>query len=319
MNEKNITCWVITEGMIGTQNQCVGVAEALHLDPVIKTITLKQPWKLFSPWLKFETKHSFIPPLSTGPDEPWPDLLIASGRKSVAAARYIKKQSDGKTFTVQIQDPKTSPDQFDLVAVPHHDSLRGDNVVVTHGAPNRLTPARLEEAKTQFAPLFKDKKTPRIAVLIGGNSRTHTLPPVIMKKLVTALSKLDGYLMVTASRRTGEENLQILQHGLQEKDAFIWDGTGENPYLGMLAWADHILVTADSVSMISDAATTGKPVHVIPLEGHSPRFDRFHTHMQDIGATRLFTGHLESWTYEPIHDAATIANAITTAMQKMYR
>ncbi len=319
MNGKNITCWVITEGMIGTQNQCVGVAEALHLDPVIKIITLKQPWKLLSPWLGFEIKHSFIPPLSTRPDKTWPDLLITSGRKSVAAARYIKKQSGGKTFTVHIQDPKISPHQFDLVAVPHHDGLRGNNVVVTHGAPNRLTPARLEDAKTQFSSLFKETKTPRIAVLIGGNSRTHTLTPAIMQKLVTDLNKLDGYLMVTASRRTGEENLKILQDGLKEKPAFIWDGSGENPYLGMLAWADHILVTADSVSMISDAATTGKPVHVIPLDGHSARFDLFHTHMQDVGVTRPFTGTLESWTYEPIQDTATVANAITTAMQKMYR
>lgn len=312
MNIKNLNCWVITEGMIGTQNQCVGVAEALGVTPKILQVHLRQPWKTFSPWLGLECSASF----SNGLTPPWPDLLIAAGRKSVAAARYIKKKSGGRTFTVQLQDPKTAPHQFDLVAVPHHDTLRGNNVIVTHGAPNRLTTNKLDQARDAFSNKFKKLSSPRTAVLIGGNSRTHRLTPSIMKNLVRQLRTLNGSLMVTASRRTGEENLNILQEGLKDTNAYIWDGTGDNPYFGMLGWADHILVTADSVSMLSDAGTTGKPVHMIELEGYSKRFDRFHQHLQDIGVIRLFTGNLGNWDYEPLNDAQMVANAITEAMQK---
>jgi mitochondrial fission protein ELM1 len=314
MNTQKLTCWIITEGMIGTQNQCVGVAESLGLDPVIKTISLKQPWKTLTPWLGLERDCTFTESL-TGP---WPDLLISSGRKAIAASRYIKKQSNGETFTVHIQDPKCNPDDFDLIAVPYHDRLRGRNVIVTHGAPNRLTPEKLAAAHAEFANPFNTLPLPRIAVLIGGNSRTHTMTTGIMRDLVEQLKQIKGSLMITASRRTGEENLKILQDGLKGTDAYIWDETDDNPYHGMLAWADHILVTADSVSMLSDAGTTGKPVHVIPLEGSSPRFNKFHTHMQDINVSRFFDGNLERWAYEPLNDAEVVANAIKEAMQKRY-
>ena len=189
MHKKNLNCWVVTEGMAGTENQCLGVVEALGLEAKIIQIGLRQPWKTLSPWLGFEGSYSFTKPLTP----PWPDLLIAAGRKSVAASRYIKKQSGGKTFTVQLQDPKTAPGQFDLVAVPHHDTLRRENVILTHGAPNRLTHEKLNQARQEFAPQFETLKAPRIAVLIGGNSRTHKLTSDIMKQLVGQLKNLEAY------------------------------------------------------------------------------------------------------------------------------
>ena len=306
ITQDDFTCWVITEGMVGTENQCLGVAEALGLQPQVFKIGLRQPWKTLSPWLGFEQSCTFTPALAP----PWPDLLIAAGRKSVAASRYIKKQSGGKTFTVQLQDPKTSASQFDLVAVPHHDTLRGDNVIVTHGAPNRITTKKLEEARAKFASLFTDLPTPRVAVLIGGDSRTHKLTREITDKLTHQLQNLDVGLMVTTSRRTGEENTKILRTGLKGANSFFWDGKSENPYFGLLAWADHIIVTSDSVSMLSDACTTGKPVHIIELEGSSSRFNRLYTHLSEIGAIHRFNGNLTEWSYEPLRDARFIANKI---------
>jgi hypothetical protein len=314
MDISHLKTWVITEGMIGTENQCLGVCDALGINPKIKHISLNQPWKSLTPWLSFEQSWSFKDKL----EKPWPDLVIASGRKAIAASRYIKKKSNNKTFTVHIQDPKCTPKDFDLVAVPHHDSLRGDNVIVTDGAPNRMTKEKLQKAKEDFADLFVSLTSPRVAVLIGGNSRTYQMTPEITKDLVTKLKSLDADLMITASRRTGDDNLKILQDGLKNTNAYIWDGVGVNPYHGMLAWADYILVTSDSVSMISDAATTGNPVHIIPLEGSSKRFDRFHKNMEDLGVSRPFLGNLDEWSYEPLNDAEKIAEAIKEAMQKRY-
>ena len=330
MTKKLNDCWIITEGIIGTENQCIGVAEALGVTPVIKRIKLRQPWKSLSPYLKLEAPWAFTPSLTP----PWPDLLIAGGRKSVAAARYIKKASGGKTFVVQLQDPKISASNFDLVAAPAHDSIRGENVILTTAAPNRITTEKLEAAKKQF-PQFGDLKSPRIAVLIGGNSRAYKMTPEITRALsaqLKTLSQTHG-LMITASRRTGNANKEILLSqlqpvipakagilsGINQEDSgvrrndgniYFWNGSGENPYFALLAWADFILVTADSVSMLSDAATTGKPVYIIPLEGGSKRLKLFHSNLINRGIARFFTGKLESWTYAPLRDAQKIADEI---------
>ncbi len=301
----HISCWVITEGIAGTENQCLGVAEALGITPVVKRISLNAPWNQFSPFLGFEQDWTFDPPL----EPPWPDLLIASGRKSIAAARYIKRESGGKTFTVQLQDPRVSPKHFDLVAVPEHDRLRGDNVIVTTATPNRVTPEKLKDAREKFGTLIKIQE-PRVAVLIGGNSKTHRLTETAMRKLAFQIRKLDAGLMITASRRTGDENRTILEELLKEADAYIWDGSGENPYFGFLAWADYIIVTSDSASMLSEAATTGKPVYMVQLEGGSPKFDRLYKNLSKAGALRNFEGILKPYSYAPLNDANIIASAI---------
>jgi uncharacterized protein len=303
------TCWIVTEGMAGTENQCLGVADALGLEPVVKRIRLQQPWKTLSPFLGHEQYWSFRPRL----EGPWPDLLLTSGRKAIAAARYIKKASDNKTFTVQIQDPRISTRYFDMVAVPEHDPARGENVTLTTAAPNRVTPDRLQEAKKHFEHLFSPISRPRVAVLIGGNSKAYEITEEVMRNFCAALKGLDkngAGLMVTASRRTGKGNQKILHDALQDTNAFTWDGQGENPYFGFLAWADYILVTADSVSMISEASATGKPVYMVPLPGGTERFRRFHGGLLQKGIIRLFEGNLEEWRYNPLNDAEIIADAI---------
>lgn len=298
-------CWVVTEGIAGTENQCLGIAEALGLPPEIKRIGLRQPWKTLSPLLGFEREKTFKPALSA----PWPDIVIAGGRKAIAAARYIKKQSDGKTFTVFVQDPRINPQYFDLVIAPAHDDVHGDNVFKTVSAPNRITPAKLIEEKNKF-PALEKIKSPRVAVLIGGNSRAHRMTREIMTGLAEDLKNTNAGLMITASRRTGEENKNILQSTLSGQNVFFWDGAGNNPYFAMLAWADYIVVTSDSVSMLSEAATTGKPVYMVPLAGGSARLDKFHRTLMNDGIIRLFEGKLEKWTYDPLRDAQKAADEI---------
>lgn len=309
-------CWVITEeGLTGTENQCRGVAQALGVTPVIKRIGLRQPWQTLSPWLGFECPCTFTgTPLSA----PWPDLVIAAGRKAAAAARYIRKQNP-RTFTVFLQDPRISPEHFDLVAVPAHDSLRGSNVIVTQATPNLITSAVLAQARQAFATLLAPLPAPRVAVLIGGNSRTHAVTPQIMEKLAGQLKTLaeNGFsLMITASRRTPPECIKILDSSLGGlKNAYVWNGTSDNPYHGFLAWADYIIVTADSASMLSEAATTGKPVYMAALAGGSARFDRLHNALLDGGIIRNFEGKLEAYDYTALNDAAMVAGEIRNRLK----
>lgn len=313
---EDISCWVVCEdGLTGTLNQCLGVAEALQLPYENKAIKLNQPWKSLSPYLGFETQKSFTPSLNG----PWPDLVIAAGRKSISASRYIKHQSHGKSFTVQLQDPRICASNFDLVAVPEHDHLRADNVLVTAATPNRITKTKLEQAKKDFAT-FIDLPAPRIAVLIGGDSRAYKLTRDIMLKLSLQLSHLkDHTLMITASRRTGEENVQILKDHINLDKHFLWDGHGPNPYFGMLAWADVILVSADSASMLSEACSTGKPVYMIKMKSKGDkatrRIDKLHQKLQQSGALRIFDGHIEHWDYTPLNDAQIVAQEIKKRME----
>lgn len=300
------SCWVVVEeGLAGTENQCLGVAQALGVVPEVRRIRLREPWRSLSPWLGGPQDWSFRPPLRP----PWPDLLLASGRKSIIASLYVKKRSGGKVFTVQIQDPRMDPGRFDLVAVPGHDPTRGDNVVVTTAAPNLITKQRLEEAYHRFSFLMGLPR-PRVAVLIGGSTKVFSLTAGVTRALAERLGAIEGGLMITASRRTGAENTLYLREALQGKKTYFWDGRGENPYMGFLAWADAIVVTSDSVSMLSEACSTGKPVYLMALEGQSRRLGAFHKSIIDKGMVRNFEGKIEEWHYPPLDDAGLVARAI---------
>ena len=202
--------------------------------------------------------------------------------------------------------------------MPRHDGLTGPNVIVTDGAVHRITRAKLAEAAERFRPRYAHLPRPRVAVLIGGSNNRYRLTAERMRVLaaqLAALAKGGAGLTVTPSRRTEPEATRILADMLAGFAADIWDGTGENPYLGLLALADAILVTRDSVSMTSEAAYTGKPVHVIDLDGSSRRIELFHAHMQQQGYTRRFAGTLESWSYAPPDDTAMAAARIKPLLE----
>lgn len=317
MSESEKICWIVTEGIAGTENQCIGVAEALGLKPVIKRIKLKSPWQQLSPWLSLGHQHALAPD-SDPLDPPYPDLLIASGRKSIGMALHIKKKSGDKTFLVQIQDPRLHPKHFDLVVVPQHDPTRGDNVLVTTGALHRVTAEKLAAEKQKFDHILNTLPSPRVAVLIGGNSKAHRMTAERTHALAAQLMKLSkndqAGLMITASRRTGPENSRILRETMTGRNIFFWDGTGDNPYFAFLACADYIIVTEDSVSMTSEALATGKPVLTAALDGGAKRLDLFHRLLQKQGYTRPFTGQLETWSYAPPNDTLKVANKIREKM-----
>ena len=90
----------------------------------------------------------------------------------------------------------------------------------------------------------------------------------------------------------------------------VWDFAGDNPYFAYLGAADHIVVTGDSVTMISEACSTGKPVYVVDLDGGSPKFSRFHNTLRDAGHTLPFDGRLSTQPAEPLTETADVAAEI---------
>jgi hypothetical protein len=173
----------------------------------------------------------------------------------------------------------------------------------------------LAEARAKFAGLFEPLRKPRVAVLVGGKSKAYPFSSGEAERLASALQALshDCGLMVTASRRTSDESRKRLADAVGP-DGFFWNGEGENPYQGMLAWADAFLVTADSVNLACEAAATGKPVHIFPLEGGSKKFRKFHDSLAQRGITRPFTGKIEQWSYTPLDETGRAAKQIQSLL-----
>ena len=304
--------WAVHDGKIGMASQVLGLAEAVGWSFVEKRLNIRAPWRHLAPPLWF---HPLAAPGAGGDrlEPPWPDLLIGCGRNAVAPALAVKRASGGRTFWVQIQDPRFGRGRADLLVVPSHDPAKGANVVTTLGAVHRVTAERLAQDARRFAPLFAKLSRPLVTVLIGGDNRVYRLTPERRDALaaqLVALARSGCGLAITTSRRTGEGMAALLRARLAGLPAFIWDGSGDNPYFAMLALADAIIVTADSVNMVSEAAATGKPVHVVPLEGGSVKFARFHRAMEEAGITRPFRGAIERWSYSPPDGGARAAALI---------
>lgn len=317
MASSSSTCWIVTDGHTGGLNQCMGLAEALGFSPVVKQVALRAPWLQLSPYFRWGQAHA----LTAGSDKlmpPWPDLIIASGRQSVAAALYARDQGRraGKaTVAVFIQNPGISPRHFDLVIAPEHDRVRGANVVSTRGALHHITQAKLADGAARLALRISHLPRPYIGVLIGGSNAAYRLgePEIVRlaESLKKAASETGGSLLVTPSRRTGEANVALLKSTLSATSSFVWDGVGDNPYFGLLALSDYLVVTNDSVSMVSEAVAAGKPTYVFALPGRSRKFDRFHEGMLRQGWTRLFEGALAPFDRPAAEDEMTLAaNAV---------
>ena len=301
---------MVSDGKAGMESQCLGLAEAMGLTPEIKRVRLRTPWKQLSPAVLRIGNRWALAAGSDRFDPPFPDVLIATGRASVAPSLLVRAASPA-TFRIQIQDPAVRPSLFDLVVVPRHDDLRGDNVLAARGALHRVTPAATAAAAARMEARYAHLPRPRVAVLIGGTNGAYTMTAAAMAALAENLARLaheyGAGLLVTPSRRTGTDNERILEEVLAGLPASIWDGGGENPYFAFLGLADAIVVTPDSVNMVCEAASTGKPVFVADLPGGSRKFDAFHQGLLADGVTRRFAGRLEHWTYPPLDDTPRAA------------
>ena len=246
-------------------------------------------------------------------EPPWPRLFIGCGRQSIAFSLGVKHASGGRTITVQCQNPRIDVKNFDLVIPPDHDEISGPHIFPIIGSPNRISPKRLAEAHNEFAGLFSPLRSPRVAVLIGGTSKTHgRLGSAEAHELARALKQIaaNASLMITPSRRTSVEIISILRAELAGANYYFWDGAEANPYLGLFAWADAILVTADSINMACEAGSTGKPVHIFMLLGSTEKSRRFQQSLIARGVARPFKGAIEQWTYPPLDETGRAAEEI---------
>ncbi|MDP2215015.1 mitochondrial fission ELM1 family protein [Phenylobacterium sp.] len=305
--------WVVSDGRAGIENQGLGLAEALGaLRPIalsVKRIGWRGQMGALPWWLNPAPLRALAPGADIAP--PWPDIWIAAGRATLPLSLRMRRWSKGQTFVVQLQDPRVPAGAFDLVIPPKHDRLQGENVVPIVGAPHRVTPARLAADYARFEDQLALLPRPRVAVLIGGKSKAFGLSAeraaAMAHEIELPVAQEGGSVMVTFSRRTPDDAKALLSARLRHLPGLIWDGEGDNPYFAFLAAADYVLVTEESTNMTTEAASTGKPVFILKMEGESLKFRLYHEELERLGAARPFGGAFHSWTYEPLAETERAA------------
>lgn len=306
---------IISDGKAGHQNQSIGVAEALGASYSIFStqegyVQLK---KLFS-------NHEY-------------GLVIGAGKRTQSYLKWVKKNIKG-SFTVLLMRPygflglPLSPQKwhkhFDVVAMLEHDAIGlvlPENTITTVGAPNRVLPKNLNEAKLRFSKQLDSVADKKIAVLIGGKSKRFDFNCSHAEELLHGVLRLaekeSAGLLITTSRRTGEEQTAHIKNILTQSSVpyYLWDGEGDNPIMGYFACADAFVVTAESTSMVSEACSTGQPVYVYGLDKNMQmmgmgKFNKFYHKLYEQGAIQsLMTA--ESFTSpHPLNDTSVVAHFI---------
>lgn len=310
-----VRTWVITDGKAGDENQCLGIAETLGLAVEIRRVKARPPFDWLAPWGPIDPRDA---PGRVGGAlaGPLPDLLIASGRRAAPYLRAVRGASGGRTFTAFLKDPRTGTGSADFIWVPDYDDLRGPNVLITATPPHRVTRDRLRAARADPDRRLAPLPHPRVAVLVGGDSRHLRFGAADIVRLVAdlrSLSATGASLMLTVSRRTPPALRTALLALAAERPAFLWDGSGDNPYVAMLALADAVVVTSDSANMVGEAVSTGAPVLLFELPGTYARHRRFFAGLRAAGALAPFTGRFEMLHYAPIDATPHIAQRLADA------
>ena len=266
--------WLLIGGRAGDNNQLVALVDALGFPFEAKKLAYNGLRRLprRQPGLTtvVRASRSNIAP-------PWPDLVLCVGYASVPVARYIREQSNGRTKLVHIGNPRANLDDFDLqITTPQYHRR----------APNLLelpfpigNPARSSKPTDEELAWLSDFPHPRRLVAVGGPARHWELDQGALLKAIGKLARKEprGSLIVAISPRTRKSTrraLQILVSGLHQAvvESFPAFGT-------LLSQCQEIHVTADSVSMLSEAILSGRLVGMIPIR-------------------RSFVGTISEWLWE---------------------
>lgn len=311
--------WVLDDPRPGTSAQALGIAE--RLGEPFRRIPLVWNWKThFAGLLPRGSLMGLGRPGITATDLAHPpELVISAGRRSAAVALWIKAHTGCRI--VHCMSPGVAGvlrrTEFDLLVLPEHDRAPpGPNVFTVLGAPHRMSPAALAEARETWDERLAHLPHPRVALLVGGPPKSTDMPPApahqIGQRLARIVVAAGGSIMATTSRRTGREATEALAAGLGPclHVLYRWGEPGENPYRGFLASADVIVITADSVSMISEACATTAAVYVALPELASTRQQRLAKTLFDAGQARPFGKTIATWQRPTLDEADRVAGEI---------
>ncbi len=280
------TMWILLDNRAGSVSQARGIELAVgqRLDLTEKQLVYTRAAVLPN-WIRGRSLLGVNKSRSSSLSAPWPQLVLSSSRRTLPVARYIRKMSGGQTQIVQLMHPgRSGLKEVSLVVVPEHDAAKckkGNFFFIT-GCPHRVTAEATAEAQARWTPIFETLPRPWVSVLVGGaiNGRPFSLDNAraLGQAVKDVNRKLGGSILITTSRRTGAEAENLIMSEIAGIPAYtyLWGEKKENPIMGFMACADKIIATGDSVSMVSEACGTGRPVLV--FSGHNwltPKHRRF--------------------------------------------
>jgi len=265
--------WLIDAYRAGERGQVRALVDALGWPCETRVLSYRS--RVFWPHLLGQANLQGITAESAASlKPPWPDLVVSCGVRNEPVCRWIRAQSGGRTRYVHVGRPWAALASFDLViTTPQYRVPPASNVVHNMLTLHSVTAQSLAQARPQWAGAFEDLPGPRIAVIAGGNSGPFTFGPKAAARLARQASGLarerGGSLLVSTSSRTSQAAVAALQGDITVPHYFYrWQPADRaNPYPGILAWADRLIVTGDSIAMLSEACATGKPVQMFDLGG----------------------------------------------------
>lgn len=315
------TCWAISDGAAGNERQVLALARALGFTPRVMRIDLREPWATLSPRMTIAARSAIRLRDGTAITAPWPQVAIGCGRRAALLTRLLRDWSDGNTRTIQILDPRVSSACFDHVITPQHDAMPGSNVIRTIGALNPVDDDWLAEARANH-PRLADSVRPRRGVLIGASNRAQRIDAAYCEGLIEQCHAMHanegGSFLVTLSRRTEPGVATSLRAAFATLPGIFWadPDDGDNPYAGILAWSDRLIVTPDSVNMISEACATGRPVWTYAPKSIVGKLARFHKELAGAGYLRVLGDNAPRAPIPPLRETAAVADLIRNRRQK---
>lgn len=306
--------WTVSDGHAGNVRQAQALARALSGEGFVdQRLDTRAPWRWFAPRQWPGSDAAFGPRFQHALLSP-PGLAIGCGRQAALATRRLRARG---ARVVQILDPRLPSRHWDWVVAPAHDGLRGANVITVQGSLHDVDDAWLASARTQFAE-WGALPRPRTAVLIGGPSAHYQFDEAAFLRLADQIEAAadDGSLLVTTSRRTPAAVRAAARARLGGRAAHLWmdETDGPNPYAGMLAWADRIVCTPDSVNMLSEACATHAPVFVFEPASLTGRPQRFLASLLASGRVRPLQTDLTNFAVQPLRETARVAALLRTRL-----
>ena len=298
--------WVLADPRAGTAAQALGIAERLGVPHRALALEWGPLARLPWPW---PTALGLSPSARAALLPPWPRLVISAGRRSAPVALRLGRRG---VRTVHCMRPGFGADAFDLLVLGWHDSPpQAPNILPILGATHRVTPARLAAARAEWSE-FATLPGPRVVLLLGGPVRGEGMDPGVAATLGRRVASFAGSVLASASRRTGAAATRALAAALAgvPHRLYAWGDTGPNPYLGFLAWADALVVTGDSVSMLSEALVTAAPLFIADPGGLGPRHRALHESLYAAGQARPLAAAPAPYTRTPLDETGRVAEAV---------
>ena len=308
---------LLTEGMHGMISQVEGMAKALDTEYSHKIVRLRFPWNLIPPKFTPISQIVLKDKIYITENET-PDLIISCGRKSVVPSIFLKRKNS-KIFTIHIQDPKVSFKNFDAIVAPEHDNLSGNNIYSSKGAIHYITQSEIDNAKTYLKENINSEKV--VSLILGGPNKYYNFDKDQLVNIFNQIKSVfvsRGYkVIVIPSMRTPKSSIEL---AIKEMSScgHVVDKVDKKAYLSAYALANYVIVTCDSTSMISEAATSGKPIFVAHMKAkkNNYRFKRFFELFKQMGITRDLGEKVETWTYNKHNEAQRIAAEIKNKIEK---